>query len=55
MSKEKESTSGGPEGARRATGGPPEERPDGRGRWFRARLLSRLGAVAVKRRKSEIA
>jgi hypothetical protein len=33
MSKEKESTSGGPEGARSATGGPPEERPDGRGRW----------------------
>ena len=33
MSKEKESASGVPEGARRATGGTPEERRDGRGRW----------------------
>src|SRR6201984_2997696 len=33
MSKEKESASGVPEGARRATGGAPEERRDGRGRW----------------------
>ena len=33
MSKEKEPTSGVPEGARRATGGAPEERRDGRGRW----------------------
>jgi transposase len=33
MSKEKEPASGAPEGARRATGGAPEERRDGRGRW----------------------
>ncbi len=33
MSKEREPVSGAPEGARRATGGAPEERPDGRGRW----------------------
>ena len=33
MNKEREPASGAPEGARRATGGAPEERPDGRGRW----------------------
>jgi transposase-like protein len=33
MSKEKEPASGASEGARRATGGAPEERRDGRGRW----------------------
>src|ERR1700675_1669638 len=33
MSKEREPASGVPEGARRATGGTPEERRDGRGRW----------------------
>jgi transposase len=33
MSKESEPASGAPEGARRATGGAPEERCDGRGRW----------------------
>ena len=33
MSKEKELASGATEGARRATGGAPEERRDGRGRW----------------------
>jgi transposase-like protein len=33
MSKEKEPASGAPEGVRRATGGAPEERRDGRGRW----------------------
>jgi len=33
MNKEREPASGGPEGARRATGGAPEERPGGRGRW----------------------
>jgi transposase-like protein len=33
MSKGKEPASGAPEGARRATGGAPEERRDGRGRW----------------------
>ncbi len=33
MNKEREPASGASEGARRATGGAPEERPDGRGRW----------------------
>jgi len=33
VSKEKELASGATEGARRATGGAPEERRDGRGRW----------------------
>ncbi len=33
MNKEREPASGAPEGARRATGGAPEERRDGRGRW----------------------
>jgi len=33
VSKEREPASGAPEGARRATGGAPEERRDGRGRW----------------------
>ena len=33
VSKEREPASGVPEGARRATGGAPEERRDGRGRW----------------------
>ena len=33
MSKQREPASGAPEGARRATGGAPEERRDGRGRW----------------------
>ena len=33
MSKEREPASGAPQGARRATGGAPEERRDGRGRW----------------------
>jgi transposase-like protein len=33
MSKEREPASGAPEGARRATGGAPEEWRDGRGRW----------------------
>jgi len=33
VNKEREPASGAPEGARRATGGAPEERPDGRGRW----------------------
>ena len=33
MSKERESASGATEGARRATGGAPEARRDGRGRW----------------------
>jgi hypothetical protein len=34
MSKEREPASGATEGARRATGGAPAERRDGRGRWF---------------------
>ncbi len=33
MNKERKPASGAPEGARRATGGAPEERRDGRGRW----------------------
>jgi len=33
MSKDREPVSGATEGARRATGGAPEERRDGRGRW----------------------
>jgi transposase len=40
MSKEKESASGGLEGARRATGGAPEERRDGRGRWSAKRKFA---------------
>jgi transposase-like protein len=40
MSKEKESASGGQEGARRATGGAPEERRDGRGRWSAKRKFA---------------
>jgi len=33
MSKDREPGSGAPEGAHRATGGAPDERRDGRGRW----------------------
>ena len=33
MRKEREPASGAPQRARRATGGAPEERQDGRGRW----------------------
>ena len=33
MNKEREPSSGAPQGARRATGGAPDERRDGRGRW----------------------
>jgi transposase len=33
VNKEREPASGAAEGARRASGGAPEERPDGRGRW----------------------
>jgi transposase-like protein len=40
MSKEKELASGAPEGARRATGGAPEERRDGRGRWSAKRKFA---------------
>ena len=40
MSKEKESASGVPEGARRAIGGTPEERRDGRGRWSAKRKFA---------------
>ena len=44
MNKEREPASGVPEGARRATGGAPEERRDGRGRWSAKRK-----AVAILR------
>ena len=40
MSKERESASGAPEGARRATGGAPEERRDGRDRWSAKRKFA---------------
>ena len=40
MSKEREPASGALEGARRATGGAPEERRDGRGRWSAKRKMA---------------
>jgi Transposase len=40
MSREREPASGAPEGARRATGGAPEERRDGRGRWSAKRKMA---------------
>lgn len=40
VSKEKELASGATEGARRATGGAPEERRDGRGRWSAKRKFA---------------
>ena len=40
MSKEREPASGAPEVARRATGGAPEERRDGRGRWSARRKMA---------------
>jgi transposase len=40
MSKERELASGATEGARRATGGTPEERRDGRGRWSAKRKMA---------------
>jgi transposase len=40
MSKEREPASGATEGARRATGGAPEERRDGRGRWSAKRKMA---------------
>jgi len=40
MSKEREPASGATEGARRATGGTPEERRDGRGRWSAKRKMA---------------
>ena len=40
MSKEKEPTSGAAVGARTATGGAPEERRDGRGRWSARRKFA---------------
>jgi hypothetical protein len=42
MSKEREPTSGALEGARRATGGAPEERRDGRGRWSAKRKTAAI-------------
>ena len=38
--RERTSASGAPEGARRATGGAPEERRDGRGRWSAKRKMA---------------
>src|ERR1017187_9202525 len=40
VSKEREPASGAREGARRATGGAPEERRDGRGRWSAKRKMA---------------
>ena len=40
MSKEREPASGATEGARKATGGVPEERRDGRGRWSAKRKMA---------------
>ena len=40
MSKEREPSWGGTEGARRATGGAPQERRDGRGRWSAKRKFA---------------
>lgn len=40
MSKERAPASGATEGARRATGGAPEERRDGRGRWSAKRKMA---------------
>jgi len=42
MSKEGEPASGALEGARRATGGAPEERRDGRGRWSAKRKMAAI-------------
>ncbi len=42
MNKEREPASGAPEGARRATGGAPEEWPDGRGRWSAKRKTATI-------------
>ena len=42
MSKEREPASGAPEGARRATGGAPEEWRDGRGRWSSKRKTAAI-------------
>jgi len=42
VSKERELASGAPEGARRATGGTPEERRDGRGRWSAKRKTAAI-------------
>ncbi len=42
MSQEREPASGAAEGARRATGGAPEERRDGRGRWSAKRKTAAI-------------
>jgi hypothetical protein len=42
MSKEREAASGALEGARRATGGAPDERRDGRGRWSAKRKMAAI-------------
>ena len=42
MNKEREPASGALEGARRATGGAPEQRRDGRGRWSAKRKTAAI-------------
>ena len=42
MRKEREPASGAPQRARRATGGAPEERRDGRGRWSAKRKAAAI-------------
>src|SRR2546427_11936284 len=42
VSKEREPASGAPQGARRATGGAPEERRDGRGCWSAKRKAAAI-------------
>src|SRR3989442_14163978 len=42
VSKEREPASGAPQGARRATGGAPEERRDGQGRWSAKRKAAAI-------------
>src|SRR2546427_9921569 len=42
VSKEREPASGAPQGARRATGGAPEEQRDGRGRWSAKRKAAAI-------------
>ena len=54
MSKEREAASGAVEGARRATGGAPEERRDGRGRTVaecRQNLADAIALILEDRRE----
>src|SRR5712691_8971589 len=50
VSKEREPASGAPQGARRATGGAPEERRDGRGRWS----AKRKAAANLRAREADV-